>query len=183
LSWPALVTVFGTESVVTVPVVHDGIQIALVHGISYWRRDVRENLSLRFSASGGGGIEVGVLHCNVVGTAEAHDDYSPCSLEDLLGGGLDYWALGHIHSRTVLSGHPHGDEPWVVYPGNLQARSPKTSERGAKGAVVVDVHDGRVGGLEFVACDRVRYVAAEVDVTLLSSLDGVRDALVDMARD
>jgi DNA repair exonuclease SbcCD nuclease subunit len=182
-SWPSLVTVFGTESVEVVPVVRDGRQIAVVHGISYWRRDVRENLSLRFSPAGGPGIEVGVLHCNVTGTAEGHDDYSPCALDDLVRGGLDYWALGHIHARMVLSGRRHGDEPWVVYPGNLQARSPKASERGAKGAIVVEVVDGRIGGVEFVACDRIRYAAAEVDVTPLTSIDAVRDALVDVAHD
>jgi exonuclease SbcD len=179
-TWPPLVTVFGTESVEVAPVVRDGRQIALVHGISYWRRDVRENLALRFSRSGGPGIEVGVLHCNV-GAAEDHDDYSPCSLDDLLRSGLHYWALGHIHSRTVLSGRPHGDEPWVVYPGNLQARSPKSSEAGAKGAVVVNVAGGRIAGIEFVACDRIRYATVEVDLTSLASIEAVRDALLQAA--
>jgi DNA repair exonuclease SbcCD nuclease subunit len=182
-TWPALVTVFGTESVEVVPVVRNGRQIALVHGISYWRRDVQENLALRFSRSGGPGIEVGVLHCNVSGTAEGHQDYSPCSLDELLACGLDYFALGHIHSRMLLSGRPHGDEPWVVYPGNLQARSPKPSEAGAKGAVVVTVADGRVGGCEFVACDRIRYVGIELDLSSLGSIDTVRDALVDVAEE
>jgi DNA repair exonuclease SbcCD nuclease subunit len=182
-TWPSRVTVFGTESVEEVPVVRDGVRLAVVHGISYWRRDVSENLALRFSARGGPGIEIGLLHCNVSGAADGHDDYSPCSLDDLRRGGLDYWALGHIHSRMVLSGRPHGDEPWVVYPGNLQARSPKPSERGAKGAVVVDVVDGRVGALEFVACDRIRYASCDVDVSSLGSVDAIRDALVDAAHD
>jgi len=182
-AWPPLVTVFGTESVEAVPVVQDGQQIATVQGISYWRRDVRENLALRFSRTGGPGIEVGVLHCNVSGAAEGHEDYSPCSLDDLRRRGLDYWALGHIHSRMVLSGRPYGDEPWVVYPGNLQARSPKASEGGAKGAVVVDVVDGRIGGLEFVACDRIRYATVDLNVAPLDSIDGVRDVLGELARD
>jgi DNA repair exonuclease SbcCD nuclease subunit len=119
----------------------------------------------------------------VSGAADGHEKYSPCSLDDLLHCGLDYWALGHIHSQMVLSGREHGDEPWVVYPGNLQGRSPKQSEAGAKGAVVVEVVDGHVGGLEFVACDRIRYVAADVDVTPLTSIDAVRDALVEVAHD
>jgi DNA repair protein SbcD/Mre11 len=182
-TWPSLVTVFGTESVEAVPVLRDGTQIAVVQGISYWRRDVRENLARRFSRTGGPGIEVGVLHCNVSGAAEGHEDYSPCSLEDLLRCGLDYWALGHVHSRMVLSGRPYGEEPWVVYPGNLQARSPKASEGGAKGAVLVEVVGGRIGGLEFVACDRIRYAAAEVDISPLNSIDAVRDLLGEVARD
>jgi DNA repair exonuclease SbcCD nuclease subunit len=182
-TWPPLVTIFGTESVEAVPVVRDGCQIAVVHGISYWRRDVRENLALRFARSGGPGFEVGVLHCNVTAAADGHEDYSPCSLDDLGRAGLDYWALGHIHTSMVLSGRPHADEPWVVYPGNLQARSTKASESGAKGAMVVDVVDGRVGGIEFVACDRIRYVTVDIDVSALGSIDAVRDVLADAGHD
>jgi exonuclease SbcD len=198
-SWPELVTIFGTDEVEAVPVVRDGVQIAVVQGISYWRRDVRENLARRFSSrpEAGPGIRVGILHCDVtgqaasggigaaasIGAANRHDGYSPCSLEDLVAAGIDYWALGHIHGRSVLAGRPFGDEPWVAYPGNLQARSPKASERGAKGAIVVNVIGGRVAGTEFVACDRIRFSSVVADVTHLSSLEGLRDALVDAGRD
>jgi DNA repair protein SbcD/Mre11 len=181
-TWPSGVTVFGAESVEAVPVVRDGQQIAVVHGISYGRREVRENLALRFSRGAGPGLQIGALHCNVGGAAEGHEDYSPCSLDDLHRVGLDYWALGHIHTTLVLSGRPHGDEPWVVYPGNLQARSPKPSERGAKGAVVVEVRDSRVASVEFVACDRVRYTGLDLDVSSLTSVEAVRDLLVDEAQ-
>ncbi len=126
---------------------------------------------------------MGLLHCNVSGAAEGHDDYSPCSIDDLRRSGLDYWALGHIHTRMVLSGRPHGEEPWVVYPGNLQARSAKVAERGAKGAIVVKVAGGRVAEAEFVACDLVRYAGVDIDVSELTSLEGVRDACLDAARD
>ncbi len=180
--WPPLVTVFGADEVTAVPVLREGRRLAVVQGISYGRRDVRENLALRFSRPAGGGFHVGVLHCNVKGAGEGHDDYSPCSLEDLQRCRLDYWALGHIHGRTILSGRPHGDEPWVVYPGNLQARSPKASERGAKGATVVEVEDGRVAGAEFVPCDRVRFAVVEADVGALDSLAAVHDVLSDAAR-
>jgi len=180
--WPSGVTIFGAESAEAVPVVRDGQQIAVVHGISYGRRDVRENLALRFSRMAGPGLQVGVLHCNVGGVAEGHEDYSPCSLDDLFQVGLDYWALGHIHKAMVLNGRPHGDEPWVVYSGNLQARGSRLSERGPKGAVVVEVQDSRVAGVEPVACDKVRYTGLDLDVTSLTSVDAVRDLLVDEAR-
>ncbi|MHB1508700.1 MAG: metallophosphoesterase family protein [Acidimicrobiales bacterium] len=180
--WPPLVTIFRTTEVDAVPVVVDGIQLARVQGISYWRRDVTENLALRFSARSGPGLQVGLLHCNLRGVGEGHRDYSPCSVEDLTKVGLDYWALGHIHSRAVLSGRPYGDAPWIVYPGNLQARSPKPSERGPKGAVVVEVRGGDVAGIEFVACDRIRFATVGVDLNPLRSLDSVRDALEGAAR-
>lgn len=181
-NWPPLVKIFSSKTVECVPVLRDGREIAAIQGISYWRRDVEENLALRFSRRGGPGVEIGLLHCSVSGSGEGHENYSPCSLDDLRHIGLDYWALGHIHSRVVMSGRPHGDESWVVYPGNLQARSPKPSERGAKGAVVVEVQGGRVAGTEFVACDRIRYASIDVDLSSLSSVDSVRDALDEAGR-
>jgi exonuclease SbcD len=181
--WPERVRVFPSDEVGAAVVGDPKSPLAIVQGISYWRRDVRDNLSSRFSRRSGSGLQVGVLHCNVSGAAEGHDDYSPCSIADLRRSGLDYWALGHIHTRMVLSGHPHGEEPWVVYPGNLQARSGKASERGAKGAMVVKVAGGRVAEAEFVACDLVRYAGVDIDVSELASLESVREACLDAARD
>jgi DNA repair exonuclease SbcCD nuclease subunit len=180
-AWPPLVTVFDTDAVGSVEVRREGHLLAVVHGISYWRRDVRENLALRFRRSPADAFQIGVLHANVTGAADGYDDYSPCSLDDLCRSGIDYWALGHIHSAMVLSGRPHADEPWVVYPGNLQARSPKPSERGPKGALVVHVDDGRVASVEPVACDLVRFADADLDVTGYADIDEVRSGLLDLA--
>lgn len=176
--FPPAVHIFGHEEVESLPVTYEGEVIATVHGISYGKRDVSENLVKRFLGRRGAGLQVGVLHCNVAGVSDAHLPYSPCSLGDLLEVGFDYWALGHIHSRTILSGKPHGDESYVVYSGNLQARSPKPSELGAKGATVVSVEAGRVARLEEVACDRVRFGLLEVDV---SSCDGAADVAAELA--
>jgi hypothetical protein len=49
--------------------------------------------------------------------------------------------------------------------------------------VVVEVVGGRVAGAEFVACDRIRFVSVDVDVTTLSSVDAVRDTLAKAAAD
>ena len=46
-------------------------------------------------------------------------------------------------------------DPWIVYPGNLQGRSVR--ECGAKGAVVVEVADGRVESVVRLATDRARW--------------------------
>ncbi len=181
--WPERVTVFGTGTVEAVPVEIDGIVLATVQGISFAQRSERENLALGFARSAGPGVQVGVLHCNVQGAAAGYDDYSPCTLDDLRGIGLDYWALGHVHTRMILSGRGGSDEPWVVYPGNLQARSPKPSERGPKGAVVVHVSGGRVADVEPVGCDVVRFDLVELDTCHLADLAEVRAQLVSASRD
>ncbi|MGH9295254.1 MAG: metallophosphoesterase family protein, partial [Acidimicrobiales bacterium] len=175
-SWPERVVIFPAGQVTTEAVERGGRQIALVHGISFGRRDERENLALGFRRRGGPGVEVGVLHCNVGGTA-GYDDYAPCSLEDLCSARLDYWALGHVHQRTVLSGRAHSDEPFVVYSGNLQSRSLRQSELGPKGATVVEVRAGRVASVELVPCDKVRFEAVECDVTQLGSVSGLKECL------
>lgn len=187
--WPERAVVFPPGHVETRVVERDGERLAIVHGVSYGRREVRENLALDFHRAEGPGLQVGVLHCNVSGAPEGHAPYSPCSLEDLRDAGLDYWALGHIHTRCVLCGVPHGDEPWIVYPGTLQSRSPKPSELGSKGAFVVQVSAGRVADIEHVACDRVRFELVELDVGSVagsavagssvagSAVAGIRDLL------
>ncbi len=174
--FPEGVTVFSPDEVGRVEVVIDDLVAATISGISYAKAQTTENLVERFPKATGKGFHIGLLHANVGGQSD-HQPYSPCSLDDLRSGGYDYWALGHIHRRAELGdGHP-----LVVYPGNLQGRSPKPSERGAKGAVLVDV-DGTEATTSFVPLDAVRFEQLEVDIAGLS-LDGLEQALVDAAAD
>lgn len=187
--WPPLVTVFGSHEVEAVTITQDEQVLATVYGISYAQAKVEENLSLRFRRGEGPGLHVGLLHSNVEGNSE-HAPYSPCSLDDLRAAGMDYWALGHVHKRQTLS-----RTPWVVYPGNLQGRSPKPSERGPKGALVVRVEGEAMGpsglgdpgaGLKvmeprFVPLDRIRFETLDLDIQGITDMAGLQRALVDQA--
>jgi DNA repair exonuclease SbcCD nuclease subunit len=177
-SWPPGVVIFPSAGAEVYEVAEGGERIATVQGISYPRRDVSENLALRFALPPGPGLHVGVLHCNVAGTA-GHADYSPCRLEDLRRIGLGYWALGHVHQRSVLAGGV--GEPFVVYPGNTQGRSLKPSERGEKGAMVVHVRDGAVTGAEFAACDDVRFEQVDLDIARVEDISGLAAELARCA--
>ena len=95
-----------------------------------------------------GWLNIGVLHTGLDG-ARGHDPYAPCTVDDLARFGYDYWALGHIHAAEIVS-----RDPWIVYPGNLQGRSPR--ETGPKGAMRVSVEDGRVVEVEPLAPRRAR---------------------------
>jgi len=86
----------------------------------------------------------------------------------LRGKGYDYWALGHVHTREVVS-----QEPWVVFPGNLQGRHGR--EPGAKGASVISVEQGRILSVRHEALDAVRYGACEVDASAAADLHDVVD--------
>ncbi len=131
---------------------------AVVHGRSYGRREVTENIALEYPAAGRGLFNVGVLHTACVGREGHHASYAPCTLEQLVNHGYQYWALGHVHGRALLSQHPH-----VVYPGNLQGRSPR--ETGPKGATIVEVHDGTVVSCVHHDLDEVRWASEDVEVT------------------
>jgi hypothetical protein len=168
------VTLFGAHGVEAHAVERDGERLATIYGMSYPRRDVTENLALRYRREPASGLHVGLLHC-AVGAVGDHASYSPCTIDDLRATGIDYWALGHVHDRRVLAER----DPWVVYPGNLQGRSTKPSEQGAKGAMVVHVDGGRVERMEFVACDRARFAEVEVDVSLAPTLPEVEAACLD----
>jgi DNA repair exonuclease SbcCD nuclease subunit len=84
--------------------------------------------------------------------------------------GYEYWALGHVHTREVL----HQD-PWVVFPGNLQGRHMR--ETGPKGATLIHTDGLKVVGVEHRALDVVRWLKCSVDVTSARDLDQVLAAV------
>jgi len=170
--WPPLVKIFTSE-VEGVTVERDGEPIAKVYGVSFAKRAEIENLALRFPTRSGPELHVGVLHCNLGGVSD-HDSYAPCSVDDLRCPDYDYWALGHIHVRTTV----RDSDPCIAYPGNLQGRSPKASERGAKGALVVDVDDRTVHPPRFVPLDVVRFQEIEVDISGFFDLPSLEAQLI-----
>jgi DNA repair exonuclease SbcCD nuclease subunit len=137
----------------------DALHVAL-HGRSFAQRGAADDFVTTYPARREGWLNIGVLHTGLDG-ARGHDPYAPCTIDDLTRYGYDYWALGHIHAAEIVS-----RDPWVVYPGNLQGRSPR--ETGAKGAMRVSVEDGRVVGVEPVALDAARWAHETVDVTELA---------------
>jgi hypothetical protein len=76
-----------------------------------------------------------------------------------------------VHRREIVC-----QEPWVVFPGNLQGRYAR--ESGAKGATLVTVEDGRIETVEHRDVDVVRWVVCDVDVSSARSADDS----IDLAR-
>ncbi len=153
---PASVAQFPTAKAETIRLPELGVAI---HGRSFPDREVTENYALTYPAPVPGFFNVGVLHTSCDGRP-GHAAYAPCSVADLASRGYDYWALGHVHAFEVLS-----ENPWIVFPGNLQGRSVR--ECGPKGAVMVDVKGGAVANVSHISLDRARW--AEITVPL----DGV----------
>lgn len=170
--FPAGVFVFGHERPETFRL--DALDVAL-HGQSYARQAVTENLALAYPDAVPNVLNIGVLHTCLDGR-EGHERYAPCSVADLAAKRYDYWALGHVHTRDVVS-----RAPWIVFPGNLQGRSIR--ETGERGAMLVTVSDARGGApvitADFQPLDAARWLLVEIDATKAAAADG----LPDLARD
>lgn len=110
-------------------------------------------------------LNIGLLHTSAEGQ-NGHARYAPCSRRSLKSHGYDYWALGHVHQRQVLF-----EAPWIVYPGNLQARGAR--ETGEKGASVVRVENGKIASVEHRALDVVRFETIVVEAEHAAGFDDV----------
>ena len=166
LDYPTGCTRFREEAQV-VPVFEDDPESAVVHGISYSRRDVYDNLVRCLGKGDPEAFSIGLVHANA-GRDTTHTNYAPCTLEDLERNGIDYWALGHVHARQVLSER----SPTVVYPGNPQGRHP--NEPGARGVYLVEVDDAGDVHLDFRSVDTVRWERTVIDI---SQMDGEQDLI------
>ena len=157
LAFPSAVHRFGTDAAQAVPVLRAGREIARIHGRSYPRPAVTENYAAGFRADPGAPFSIGLLHANV-GNRPGHDNYAPCSVDDLRASGMDYWALGHIHQpgRVIA-------DPPTYYCGIPQGRDP--GELGARGCYLVDVDASRRVTTRFVATDVVRWHPIELPIT------------------
>ena len=170
ISWPDGVHIFGATPEWK-NIEKNGEVVAAVQGMSYPTREVTDNLALQFSPPRSGSIfAIGLLHANV-GANSAHKNYAPCTVEDLSASGIDYWALGHVHTRQTLK----RAAPVIAYPGNTQGRHP--NETGARGALVVDVDPSGASKTEFVPLDVVRWEHSEVDISSLETIDGLDSAI------
>jgi DNA repair protein SbcD/Mre11 len=138
----------------------DTLKVAL-HGQGFTDRAATDNLALGYPAPEPGWFNIGVLHTSLTGRPP-HDNYAPCSVQDLVSRGYDYWALGHVHEFEIVA-----RDPAIVFPGNLQGRSVR--ETGAKGAVLVTVVDNQVSGIERLIVDEARWHEVAIDLAGLET--------------
>jgi DNA repair protein SbcD/Mre11 len=152
LDMPDNVHVFGSKVERMELLTNSGVTVHL-YGFSYPTRHVFERKIDEYVKSGEADFHIGILHGNESSGAE-HDNYAPFSVKDLLEKNLDYWALGHIHKKAVLS-----ENPPIIYPGNIQGRNKK--ESGAKGFYHISLSEL---GAECSFIDTADIVWEEVEV-------------------
>jgi DNA repair exonuclease SbcCD nuclease subunit len=160
---------FGPE-VRSVPFDPADTERGLVYGYSYPRQAVKENIAKEFRRDQPSGVAIGLLHCNLDGDT-AHDPYAPCATADLVASEMDYWALGHIHSRRIS----RAQAPAIVYPGNPQGRHPK--EAGERGVYLVAIDDAHRVSTEFRPVDVVRWAELSVTIDGVAGLEALMAAI------
>jgi DNA repair protein SbcD/Mre11 len=171
---PPNVTTFSGKPA-TEPVIRRGKEIARVTGISYARERVTENLAAGMKPDSDSPYSVGLLHANVAGQT-GHADYAPVTLDELTAAGFDYWALGHVHTRSILAENP----AMVVYPGNPQGRNPR--EPGPRGCLQVDVNGNGNAHLSFIETNLARWTHLEIPIQTHTRMDSLVDALLEEGR-
>ncbi len=164
LTLPDSVKVFSGRAEV-VERAAEGLDVA-IHGISFAQKHAPDSLLPKVRAPVEGAINIGMLHTSL-GGSPAHDRYAPCAPADLHQAGFAYWALGHVHRRSVDEGRAT-----IVMPGNPQGRD--INEAGPKSASLVTVDDGRKITLEERLTSVAEFRRVLVD---LSGVDDWRAAL------
>jgi exonuclease SbcD len=164
LKLPENACVFSTAQPETVQLEEHGVAI---HGQGFATRAVKDDLTVNYPEAINGLFNIGLLHTSMDGRP-GHAPYAPCSVDGLKNKGYDYWALGHVHKREIVS-----EDPWIVFPGNTQGRHIR--ETGQKGCSLVTIDGQELLTVEHRALDVVRWVDCKVDATNLETVDDVLD--------
>jgi DNA repair exonuclease SbcCD nuclease subunit len=170
LRLPDNVTLFSTRR--PERVVLDDLDV-VIHGQGFASRVVTEDLSRAYPQGDPRLFNIGMLHTCLDGKP-GHEPYAPCTVDGLRSKGYQYWALGHVHEREVVS-----RDPWIVFPGNSQGRHIR--EVRAKGCTLVSVDQGEVCEVVHHDLDVLRWSLCEVAANESETVDDlyqqVRDAL------
>ena len=156
---PESVHVFASDKVSSVPLLINGEKVATIYGISYKTMHNKENVAKEFHKQADDVFAIGMLHTEV-GNAES--PYAPCTIDDLVSSGIDYWALGHVHTKQIVK-----EKPYIVYPGNTQGLSSR--EQGARGCSFVDVGAFGTVNMEFIDTDAIRWMDMTIDISSIKN--------------
>jgi DNA repair protein SbcD/Mre11 len=135
-----------------------------LYGFSYLQRHILDKRIDDYQKQERADFHIGILHGNEGGGTD-HDNYAPFTIKDLHEKEFDYWALGHIHKRTILS-----ETPPIIYPGNLQGRNKK--EVGVKGCYCITLNELEAKK-EFVATSDVVWEEVSVDAASAQSFQEI----------
>ncbi len=163
---PSNTYVYGSKRPDTVILQDLGVAI---HGQSYTTAAVREDLASGYPEPSVGILNIGLLHTSLDGRP-GHEPYAPCSIDTLRAKGYQYWALGHVHTREVVS-----SDPYILFPGCIQGRHIR--ESGVKGCSLVSYEGGEILQVEHYPLDVVRWVQCYVSLDAVTTEQALTEAV------
>lgn len=170
LSYPANVQELPVDRPDTITLEHCRVK---VHGQGYAQQAEMRNLASGYPPLVNGWFNIGVLHTSITGR-EGHETYCPCTVEQLVAHGYDYWALGHVHKRESVE---CGAQVPIEFPGAIQGRNIR--ETGPKGCLLVSVDAGRQVNVDFRALDVFRWAVVSIKVGAGCSFEQAVEATAD----
>ncbi|WP_419883350.1 metallophosphoesterase family protein [Peribacillus sp. B-H-3] len=152
VEYPENVHVFAGNTEMKIHIAKDRTAVS-IYGCSYSKRHVPEKIVDTYQKIQGADYHIGMLHGNLEGSS-GHSPYAPFSLTNLEEKDFDYWALGHIHKRMVIS-----KNPLAIYPGSVQGRNRK--ETGKKGCYLIRM-EGEARSYSFIETSHLNWESAKV---------------------
>src|SRR5699024_553076 len=117
ITYPDNVYVFPPGRVTSKTFCKKHMPLANIYGFSYDKRAVTENKVSEYELIDASiPFHIAMLH-GAVNDVTDHPLYAPFRVSELRATPFHYWALGHVHERTILS-----NTPPIIYPGNIQGR-------------------------------------------------------------
>ncbi len=169
IKWPDNVHVFKDDIINTIDLKNmKGETIAKITSCGHKSKNEGRNLIKDFPIKEDNVPHIGLVHTMIIGARESsnHEKYLPSSKEELEKKNYDYWALGHIHKRQIVS-----QDANIYYPGNIQGRSPR--ETGEKGGLLVSLDEREYINIEFRPLAQIQW--HNIIVNKLEDIKNYRD--------
>lgn len=118
---------------------------------------------------------IGLLHADLDQPASR---YAPVRSGDLLGRGVTFWLLGHIHIPML---YEDGTQPRLLYPGTPMPFNP--SETGPHGPWLLQIGSRRVMSVEQLPLSPLRYENLPVSLEGATTLEEAEARIASALRD
>ena len=143
-----------------------------VSGFSYLANHIKDNMAAQFPAKSNR-YTFGIMHAQERAGASAQNVYAPFSLSELQNLNYNYFALGHIHLRQVLS-----ETPLIVYPGNIQGRH--INETGPKGCYLGTIDEQtKQTKIHFMRTNSITWSKKELELTKPVAKTELENMIID----
>ena len=162
MGWPENVTIFKTNEMEKVSL---GGKNVYIWGAAFTAPILEKSVLSGFRVEDPEAMNIGVLHGELVA---GQSPYGPVSMHDIEKSGLDYLALGHIHSFT---GMQKAGKCSYCYPGCMEPRG--FDELGEKGFIIAQLDKEEENRFYFCPINRRKYVEMAVDINGLSKVQDI----------